>query len=390
MKAIIIGGGIAGLTLARGLQLLDWEVSIFEQTPKSEPAGAGIVLSANALKALQALNLYEAVLEAGNPLEHFSILNAAGKMLTSTNHQLLSRQFGHLSALTIHRADLQQSLLHQLSPLQPHHGKKLKSIRQTHDSVQAVFSDDSTMHADFVFGCDGIHSAVRKAVFAEEDQGTRFAGYTCWRGVTKPGLTTVPPQHATESWGKGRRFGIVPLKEGRVYWFACQNTLQSHDPTWSGKSLNDLKELFSDFHSPVQEILAATPPDALLQNDISDLRSLTSYTKGRVVLLGDAAHATTPNMGQGACMAMEDAATLSDLLRKHPYEQAFTEYNRLRIPRTQQIVKRSWQLGKLAQWENPLAVRVRDMLMSSVPAEINQRQLQSLLNVQFDRIQIKE
>lgn len=384
MKAIIIGGGIAGLAAARGLQLLNWEVTVYEQAAELKTAGAGIVLSANALKALKALGIYEAVVEKGNPLEKFDILDDKGNLLTSTNHLRLSKKFGHLSGISLHRTDLQQVLLSQLSSVSVRPGKRCRSIRQKPESVEVEFMDGDVAQADILLGCDGIHSAVRESIFLGSKK--RFAGYACWRGVTTGQPISRAAHYATESWGRGKRFGIVPLTHNRVYWFACLNTQMHQDPAMAKISLEDLQKIYGGFHEPVQEILQNTLSEALLLNDIIDLKPISSFSKGRVVLLGDAAHATTPNMGQGACQALEDVAVLTKLLQDQGPGKAFQEYDRLRLPRTRKIVNQSWQLGKMSQWENPLLVRLRNGLMKSLPAKLNERQLESLLNVHFQPV----
>ncbi len=384
MKAIIIGGGIAGLAAAKALQLLDWKISIYEQAPELKPAGAGIVLSANALKALKAISLYDAVIEKGNILEKFSILDQNGSTLTKTNHLSLSKKFGHLSGISLHRTELQQALLSEIFRLKIRTGKRCKSIVQTGEYVEAEFEDGEKERADLLLGCDGIHSAVRQAIFPATE--LRYSGYTCWRGVTSHRPAGRETSFASESWGRGKRFGIVPLTNNRVYWFACLNSPNQKDPAMSAMQPQDLQEIYAGFHQPVHEIIKSTPPEALLWNDITDLKPIPSFSSGRVVLLGDAAHATTPNMGQGACQALEDAAVLGSLLQKNDYITAFRKYNQLRLPRTRKIVEQSRLAGKIAQWENPIAVKLRNLLLKSTPASINEKQMTSLFNVEFDKV----
>ena len=393
MKAIIIGGGIAGLAAARGLELLGWKVHIYEQTTELKPAGAGIVISANALKALRALGLYDAVVEKGNQLQKFDILDQKGGILASTNHQNLSKKFGHISGISLHRPELQHALLSQLSSTILYQGKGCKNIRQTAEFVEVEFTDGKKAQADILLGCDGIHSAVRESIFPTgipAKSPLRFAGYTCWRGVTSSRPSSREAGYASESWGKGRRFGIVPLSHDRVYWFACLNTRTARNPELAKMNLNDLQKIFAEFHEPVQEVLQRTPNETLLLNDIQDLTPIPTFSKGRVVLLGDAAHATTPNMGQGACQALEDVAVLTHLLKKSDYKTAFREYDLQHIPRTHKIVEKSWQLGKVAQWENSLAVSFRNILMKSIPESVNERQLVNLFDVKFEKVESRK
>lgn len=313
MKAIIIGGGIAGLAAARGLQLLNWEVSVYEQAPVYKAAGAGIVLSANALKALKALGLYEAIAEVGHPIELVNVKSEKGNILSKTDLPSLAKRFDHLSSLTLHRSELQSVLLSQLCPLQVQMGKKCKSIRQSQTGVEVEFEDGELASADILLACDGIHSAVRKSVFPDVEK--RYSGYTCWRGIASARPNSHPANLVIESWGRGRRFGIVPISKNRVYWFACLNAPRPQDPKMEKITLQDLKKIFKNFHAPIAEILENTPEQAIIWNDILDIKPIPSFTNVRVVLLGDAGHAPTPNMGQGGCQTLEDAAVLPALLQ---------------------------------------------------------------------------
>lgn len=388
MKAIIIGAGIAGLSAARGLQRIGWEVAVYEQAAVLKPLGAGLVLSANALKALKVLGLLDAVLAVGQPLHQFSILNKNGQVLTHTNHQLLGKRLGIQSAISVHRGDLQEALIQLPHPLPVHTGKRFKSLEQDEGQVTVHFQDGTSDSAELLLACDGIHSAVRQQLVPQAKK--RWAGYTCWRGVTSQYPENFDANSATESWGAGDRFGVVPLSDDRVYWFACLNAARPQDPNMQAMEIPQLQQQFTNYHAPVHELLALTPPAALLWNDIFDLEPLPTYTYGRVVLLGDAAHATTPNMGQGACQALEGTAVLMAQLAKHPLEQALAAYNKLRVPRASSIVKKSWQLGKIAQLEHPLAVWLRNKALRLTPASVNTKQLDALLGITLAEIPAKE
>jgi 2-polyprenyl-6-methoxyphenol hydroxylase-like FAD-dependent oxidoreductase len=176
----------------------------------------------------------------------------------------------------------------------------------------------------------------------------------------------------------------VPLSDGRVYWFACLNAPQQKGERLAAVGKTELLEIFRDFHSPVPEIIGATEPTKILWNDIIDFAPVEKFAFGRVLLLGDAAHATTPNMGQGACQAIEDAAVLGKLLAKYQDPQAaFRIFEKLRTKRTSFIVNRSWQIGKIAQLDNPILAWLRNMVMRLAPESMNERQVKALLAVEF-------
>lgn len=388
MKAIVIGAGIAGLAAAKGLQRIGWKVEVYEQAAELKPLGAGLVLSANALKALRVLGLLQGVLKAGQPLNSFKILNQRGKVLANTNHLLLSEDLGIQSCISIHRGDLQQQLLEELLPLQPKLGKRCKALVQDDKGVRVSFEDGTSDWADLIIACDGLHSVVRQLV--APDAKKRYAGYTCWRGIAQGYPAGLSPEQATESWGSGDRFGIVPLKKGRVYWFACLNAPEPQDAKMKAFDLPALQKQFSGYHQPVQELLKNTPAEALVWNDIVDLDPLPTYTYNRVVLVGDAAHATTPNMGQGACQALEGTAVLMAQLAKLPLQEALQAYDRLRVGRASGIVAQSWQLGKIAHLSNPLGVWLRDKLFPLIPKAVNDKQLKTLLNVELEEVPLQK
>lgn len=173
-----------------------------------------------------------------------------------------------------------------------------------------------------------------------------------------------------EAWGVGHRFGFVSLSPKTVYWYALVN--RGLDDEEQGLSV------FDDYHPVVSDIIANTPVDRVLESDIKDLKPMASWIKDRVCLLGDAAHATTPNMGQGACQAIEDAYVLSHCMAHSSVPQAFMQYQSLRIKKAQKIVNMSWRLGQVSQWQNPLAAKLRNFVMRSVPPSVNARQMKSI------------
>jgi 2-polyprenyl-6-methoxyphenol hydroxylase-like FAD-dependent oxidoreductase len=229
---------------------------------------------------------------------------------------------------------------------------------------------------DLIVAADGIRSRVRADW--PTDPGIRYAGYSAWRGVTSAPVDLLGA--AGETWGRGQRFGIAPLQDGRVYWFAVASMP-------AGTVIDDeyatVSALFGGWHAPIAELIAGTDPAAVFRLDINELAGpLPSFRRARCVLLGDAAHAMTPDLGQGANQAMEDAATLVRLIGDAaggpvgPWiDPALDEYDRLRRPRTQQLARRSRSVGKVAQAHGAAAARLRDAAMRLLPAGIAGRQL---------------
>jgi len=378
----IIGGGIGGLTLAVALQRKGFSVTVYEHAPQIKPLGAGLALAANAVKALAEIGISNEVIGAGKVIRKMAIKDPQGRVLNETDSEKISRQFGVINNFTIHRADLHQVLLSFLQEGTVQLGKACINFHQTETGVTINFSDGSSTTTDCVVACDGIHSVFRTKFLPESKP--RYAGYTCWRGVIDDLPDGFDPEETSETWGPGCRFGIAPISNNRVYWFACINA-KENDEMMRSFTKRDLLTYFGDFHFPVPEILKQTKEAQLIWSDIIDLKPIDQFAFGNIVLMGDAAHATTPNMGQGACMAIEDAATLSNCLVKYPtiYE-AFKHFEQKRIKRTTKIVNGSWSLGKVAQLQNPFLGKLRNAAIRITPSSVAINQLKFLYDISFD------
>jgi len=380
LRIAIVGGGIAGLTTAIALRKLGFRPTIFESAPEIKALGAGLVLAANAIKALERIGIADKVIPAGQLLDTFSILEQNGRPITVADSQVLSEQYG-VNNFAIHRSELHRILLQSTGDLDILTGKRAVEVKQNESSATLFFQDGTQHETDVVLVADGIHSNLRQQLVPKSKP--RYAGYTCWRAVIQnPGIEL---KGSSETWAAAGRFGIVPMKHQQIYWFLCINAAQN-DPTMRTVMVEDLAARFKDFHTPIPQILAATRNEQLIHNDIIDLEPIKQFAYGRVLLLGDAAHATTPNMGQGACQAIEDAAVLLDQWEKMGDalpEDIFRAFEQRRLKRTHSIVSRSWSLGKVAQWSNPLAITLRNGLFRRIPASVNERQLAEMYRVDF-------
>lgn len=382
MKKInILGGGIGGLTLAVALQRAGFNVTVFEQASDIKPLGAGLVLAANAVKALHEIGIDKEVLAAGCIIRNLRIKDHRGRILNETDAHKINLQFGFANNFAVHRADLHQVLTGLLKPGTLQLSKKCIDINSHADGVEIKFSDGFSSRADVLIACDGIHSVARKKLLPHSKP--RYAGYTCWRAIVNDPPSSLDITETSETWGPSGRFGIVPLSNNRVYWFACINA-RFNDPAMRSVRLADLLNYFGGFHSPVPELLMRTRDEDLIWNDIIDLKPIRRFAYGRIALMGDAAHATTPNMGQGACMAIEDAVVLAKCLAKiDSIELALIDYEVKRISRTTHIVNESWRIGKVAQWSNPFLVKLRNALITHAPARTMEKQMEFLYNVSF-------
>jgi 2-polyprenyl-6-methoxyphenol hydroxylase-like FAD-dependent oxidoreductase len=207
------------------------------------------------------------------------------------------------------------------------------------------------------------------------DAGLLYSGYVAWRAAVP---FTLESDHWWESWGRGARFGAGGLLGERVYWYATANAPDG-TPDAPGGRKAELLHRFQGWHHPIRALLERTEESAILRNDLHDHDPLRRWSAGRVTLLGDAAHPTTPNLGQGACMAIEDAVVLARCLKETgDLAAALAAYEARRKPRTSAITLRSRRLGRIAQWEHPAACALRDGLLRRLPPRLRLRELQWL------------
>jgi 2-polyprenyl-6-methoxyphenol hydroxylase-like FAD-dependent oxidoreductase len=340
-------------------------VVVLEQAPRIDPIGAGITLFANAMRALDRLGLGEAVASRGAAATRSAILTWEGRELTRVPPDLLE------GTIALHRADLQAALAAQAGDVRL--GVEVVVAEQEDDSVVARCADGSEERGDLLVGADGLNSVVRRAI---ADVPIRYAGYTAWRGVSS---VPVEPGRLTESWGVGERFGLVDIGRGRTYWFATKNAPEGESDEPQGRKA-EVARRFSGWHEPVAEIVDAAYDTTILRNDVYYLEPLPGWSDGRVVLVGDAAHATTPGVGQGAAQAIEDAVVLADRLASGgDLRAALAAYEAIRRPRTDAVLKMSRRADNAAQLASPIGWRLRNALVRRLPERTQRRQLEPLI-----------
>jgi 2-polyprenyl-6-methoxyphenol hydroxylase-like FAD-dependent oxidoreductase len=371
-RAIVIGGGIGGLCTAISLRRIGVDAVVYEQAEVLSEVGAGLTLWANAVKPLRALGLAEAVIRAGSKIQRGLIRTASGRTLSRSEPGELERLFGE-PTVAIHRAALHDILLSALPAGTVRLDARCTSFEQEADGVIVRFAGGHTDRAELVVGADGIHSVIRRQLLP--DVRLRYSGYAAWRGVVVT-RDEVALGVTSESWGCGSRFGILRVDEERVYWFATAN-VPAGGTLSTDERKSFLRRRFRGWHHPVELLLGSTPAGEILQNDIYDLKPMKRWVEGRVILLGDAAHPTTPNMGQGACMAIESSLVLARCLSQEAdLSSALRRYEAERMARTAWVTAQSWKIGRVAQLENPLACRVRDFLLSIAPARVTRKALE--------------
>lgn len=242
-----------------------------------------------------------------------------------------------------------------------------------------TFEDNSTLESNVLIGADGIKSVVRKQLFKEGS--LRNANQKCWRGICEIELPEKYHNELNEAWGRGKRFGFVKISDKKVYWYALTNSKQN------SKSEADFLEVFKDFHSDILRIISATAKKQLIESDIFDLKPIEQWQGKNVCLVGDAAHATTPNLGQGACQAIEDAYVLGKLFDKGMrIEDTFRQYEQVRKKKARAIVNSSWSIGKLAHMNNDLGIWLRNLIMRNLPKSSSKKQMDFIFNINYETI----
>jgi len=378
MKITIIGAGIGGLTTAIALEQKGFEVEIFEAAPEMKRVGAGIGLANNAMKVYQRLGLQKEIEKAGNKIASLNVVDENLVTLSQIYLEAFEKKMG-VHYLSIHRGDLQEVLLENLKTKNIHLNKRLEKIEEHEDYVQLTFEDDSTYRAVLLLGADGIQSKVRKNIFPNVN--IRIAKQACWRGVCKYELPQEYAHALNESWGYGTRFGIVPLANNEVYWFAVAPYEKDFRKEFEGI---ELKDLFKGFNPLVYDLLEATPKNQTILNEINDLELMDRWFTNRVCLIGDAAHATTPNMGQGACQAIEDALALSIALETEKESKAaFQKFQNSRQRKANSIIKQSWSVGKLAHLPKGYKRKMRNAGMRIVPSWVGARQTAGVFKLNY-------
>ena len=366
----IIGGGIGGLTLGNFLKQQNIDFKIYESAPEIKTVGAGIAMAGNAMQIFDKLGLKEKIENAGTKMHALIITDEKLKTISKTDVLKLESKY-NVCNIAIHRAYLQKILSENISE----HillNKRLSTIEKK-ENYHLTFEDKTEIESEIVFGADGVKSLVRNQILKSGE--IRNAGQKCWRGILQTEIPEKYSHNAYEMWGKGKRFGFVKLSENILYWYALVNEKFYSDDI-------DLLETFREFHPDILEMIAETAKQNIILNDIIDIQPMDSWCTENLCLIGDAAHATTPNMGQGGCQAVEDAYVIAKLSESEKdWNIVFSQFEKIRKKKVHHIVKTSWTLGKIAQWEN--FTSFRNTIFRRIPESVNQRQMEKILKLEL-------
>jgi len=385
MRIAIIGAGIGGLTAALALRQFGFEPQVFEQAPALLDVGAAILMWPNAMRVLHQLGLADAVRQHGGIMEQARWLNYDGRPLNNFRFPKTD-----LPPIALHRAELQHVLLNALSEDSIHLDHVFESYEQRAGEIVARFAGDRSFECEALIGADGLHSRVRAQLL--NDGPPIEHNYVAWRGVVDSPAPSITPGVAYEIYGRGQRFGIGTLGSGKIGWWASINkdlsaSKKAIDQESHELNRDELLRSFDGWWEPIPELICATPAIALIRNVTCDRRLSKKWGEGPMTLLGDAIHPITPNLGQGGCLAIEDAAILARCLNKYAsadkqggVTSALRKFEALRFARAAAVRRYSRIYGVVGQWENSLAVAVRRLALSSVPAKLTERVLRTLFD----------
>jgi len=374
MNIDIIGAGIGGLTTAIALEKKGIKIRIFEQADQIKEVGAGIILANNAMQVYEKLGLRKVIEENGNPISSMNITKSNLKPLSKIDLSYFEQKH-NTKNIAIQRGELQQILIDKLKSTEINLDHKLTTIVKNENGYDLNFENGNQIKSSTILGADGLNSIVRQNIFP--NNSIRNANQICWRGVTEYELPLNFRNELNEAWGKSERFGFVQIAENKVYWYA----LKSFKKNKNELSINDLQKYFSSYNSIIKDIIHSTKKEHINTAEISDLQPTNTWFKGNVCLIGDSAHATTPNMGQGACQAIEDAYVFSECLNKYEITKAFSEYQKLRLPKAHQVVKTSWIIGKMAHLSNPILIGLRNQMLRLTPTSVNRKQNEQIFQL---------
>lgn len=357
MRVGVIGAGIGGLTAAIALRAKGIETVVFEQAREPRALGAGLHLWSNAVRALREMGAWAAIEPLSIPVERERILTSRGRLMAEWDVAAASREIGAPS-IGLNRPDLLRALLRAVGGDVLRLERRALGFVDDGRGVTLRFEDGSEERVDVVVGADGIHSLIRTQLHGISPPVYR--GYTTWRTLIPADDAIAPPGLLCQYWGRGVRFVFFPAGPGQVYFVALANA-RAGEKDVEGRTKADLLARFGEFAEPVPSLIRAAEESKFLRMDITDRNPMRRWGRGRVTLLGDAAHPMTPNTSQGAGMAIEDSAVLARFLGDGR-DPAFSlrAYERRRWRRCAEQVFMARVPGMLGRLENRLACRLRD------------------------------
>lgn len=359
-SAVVVGAGIGGLAAGIALDRAGMDVTVYERAEEIRPLGAGLSIWPNGVRALRALGLDGVVDAPGVSPGGGALRRSDGSTLAEFDPEVLSNRYGE-PLVGLHRGALHLALTEALGRVRVELGQQVESL--TDDGLR--LGDDTEIQADLVVGADGLHSSMRAGILG--DGTPDDSGIVAYRGVS----SWERPVPAGEWWGEDGVAGLLPLPQGKVYWYVAHRG--DPDP-------GSIDRWTDEFGEPLPGIVAATPVNEVLCHRLYDRAPAGCWSRGNATLLGDAAHPMLPFLGQGACSALEDAVALGQAVATATdVRQAIAAYETERVPRAARLVKGSRQAARACLVPSAAGRQVRNALVSRVPASLRLRQLDQVV-----------
>ncbi|QKW08004.1 FAD-dependent monooxygenase [Streptomyces sp. NA04227] len=347
-KALVIGAGIGGLTAAISLRRAGLDVEVHERAGELRAAGSGLSVMSNAIGALDSLGLGIDLAAHGQTLESYHVRTAAGRPIREFPFPEIIDRIGIPSVL-ITRPALQKALLDAAEGIPIRTGAVATGFESEEDGVRVAFEDGTEAHGDVLIGADGFHSVIRRQLVGPAPEESQDSGYVCYLGLVPFSHPNFPPGSVVHFWGSGKRFGLVDMGGGTLYWWGTENmpTERSHD--WQGTK-DDVLASYEGWADEVRQAISSTPEESIIAVPSRDRAFLDRWGKGPVTLLGDAAHPMLTSLGQGSGMAIEDAVVLGRCLESATdLPAALRRYEDERRERTSGMVAASRRLSSFEQ-----------------------------------------
>lgn len=363
-RVVIVGGGVGGLTTALALRRAGVEVEVHERHPELAGRATGFTLWSYAIRHLVELGIEDPT-EIGSPIEFTEIRNQEGRLIELMPVGEVSRKLGAPSC-DVNRRDLQRVAIRLLGDGVVRMGSECVGVERDGEGAAAILRDGGRAAGDLVIGADGIHSTVRRSVTDREKLD--YSGFAGWGGVLD-GFEheLLEPNRHVEIWARGSKGGVADLGGGTCRWYV------THRAPPDGERTVDKAEILGHVEGWYQllvDAVEAADPASIVSTEAWDLEPLETWTSGRVVLVGDAAHATTPFASMGACMTIQDSVSLVEHLGSDAsVEDALTAFVTERKQRDEGVVRESRRMGHLSQMHSPIATWLRDEAFSHMPED---------------------
>ena len=370
-KIAIIGGGIGGLTMALTLKKNKQNFKLYEKSSQFKEVGAGIGIASNALKIFDKLDVGNELRTKGHLLKRTILATEKLKILKIIPFPE--------EVYCVHRASIIDVLSNKLEKSSYELGKEVESI-ENEKTVKIKFKDNTVTEFDYLIASDGINSIIRHAIFPEIK--IRHTHQVIWRGIADFDINSELEHSYYELFQGALRFLFLPMNDTQIYWLAVQEE-RNFKKDISTTLKDYLLEIYKGFAPIVLKMLNKTTENDILQNELVDIKpNYKSWFKNNAVFIGDSIHATTPNLGQGACQAIEDAYTLGTCMQNN-MDNAFAKYQSIRFKKVKYVVKQSWKIGKMSLLNNGFQKKILHLLLKFYPQKLYQKRFNRIIDIEY-------